>query len=132
MIALMCDEPEAPHKVTLIESDQRKCAFLRTVLRETGVPATVITERIEKAAPQQADILSARALADLSHLFDFAERHLRASGTALFPKGARWEKELNSAQESWSFDCEVVKSITDPEAVILKIGELKRVGPHTP
>ena len=132
VIALICDEPETPQKTTLIESDQRKCAFLRTVLRETGVQAAVITDRIEKATPQNADVLSARALADLSLLFEFADRHLKASGTAVFPKGARWEKELKSAQESWSFDCEVVKSITDPEAVILKIGELKRVGSHTP
>ncbi len=132
VIALMSAEPEAPEKVTLIESDQRKCAFLRTVLRETGVSATVVTERIEKAVPQNADVLSARALADLSLLCGFGERHLSASGAAVFPKGARWEKELQSAQESWSFDCEVVKSITDPEAVILKIGELKRVGSHTP
>lgn len=132
VVAMMCAEPEAPQKVTLIESDQRKCAFLRTVLRETGVSATVITDRIEKADAQNADVLTARALADLSMLCEFAERHLLPTGTALFPKGARWEKELQSAQESWSFDCEVVKSITDPEAVILKIGELKRVGSHTP
>ncbi|WP_412551342.1 16S rRNA (guanine(527)-N(7))-methyltransferase RsmG [Shimia sp. MIT910701] len=132
VIALMAAEPEAPQKMTLIESDQRKCTFLRTVLRETGVSGTVITDRIEKAAPQNADVLSARALADLSLLCEFADRHLTATGTAVFPKGARWQKELNSAQESWLFDCEVVKSITDPEAVILKIGELKRVGSHTP
>ncbi|CUH51471.1 16S rRNA (guanine(527)-N(7))-methyltransferase RsmG [Shimia marina] len=132
VIALMQQEPEAPKKVTLIESDQRKCAFLRTVLRETGVQATVISERIEKATPQNADVLSARALADLSLLFDFAERHLKASGQAVFPKGARWEKEVETAQKSWSFECQVVKSITDPEAVILKVGEIKRVGSHTP
>ncbi len=132
VVALMADEPEAPQKITLIESDQRKCAFLRTVLRETGMEASVVTDRIEKAAPQNADVLSARALADLSLLCEFAERHLHTSGTAVFPKGARWQKELQSAQKSWSFDYEVVKSITDPEAVVLKIGDLKRVGSHTP
>lgn len=132
VIALMAQEPDAPKKVTLIESDQRKCAFLRTVLRETGCQATVITERIEQASPQGATVLSARALADLALLFEFAERHLQATGTAVFPKGARWQKEITAAQESWSFDHEVVKSITDPEAVILKVGEIKRVGSHAP
>lgn len=132
VVALMEGEPDAPQKVTLIESDQRKCAFLRTVLRETGVKASVLTERIEKAPPQEADILSARALADLPLLFDFAERHLSPDGTALFPKGASWQKELKSVQESWSFDCEVVKSITDSQAVILKVGELKRDGSNAP
>lgn len=132
VVALMEGEPDAPQKVTLIESDQRKCAFLRTVLRETGVKASVLTERIEQAPPQDADILSARALADLPLLFDFAERHLSVGGTALFPKGASWQKELKSVQESWSFDCEVVNSITDSQAVILKVGELKRDGSNAP
>ncbi|MGX9352445.1 16S rRNA (guanine(527)-N(7))-methyltransferase RsmG [Shimia sp. W99] len=127
VVALMSAEDNAPQTVTMIESDLRKCTFLRTVLRETGVKAKVITERIEKADPQGADILSARALADLTTLFSFAERHLSTGGTALFPKGANWEKEVKVARESWSFDLEVVQSITEPEAVILKVGDLERV-----
>ncbi len=132
VVALMAGEAEAPKKVTLIESDQRKCAFLRTVLRETGIQAAVLTQRIEQADPQNADVLSARALADLPLLLEFSERHLRQGGIGLFQKGARWEKELKSAQESWSFNCEVVQSITESQAVILKVGELTRVGSHTP
>lgn len=127
VVALMCDEPGAPEKVTLIESDQRKCAFLRTVLRETGVQATVLTKRIEEADPQIADVLSARALADLSMLFEFTDRHMGADGLALFPKGANWRKEVDAAKESWSFQVDAVQSKTEPQAVILKIGELQRV-----
>lgn len=127
VIAIMAAETNSPTKLTMIESDQRKCAFLRTVLRETGVTATVITKRIEQAEPQNASILSARALADLDLLFSFAERHLSETGTALFPKGATWEKELRKAEESWSFNHEVITSKTEAEAVILKVGEIRRV-----
>ena len=127
VIAILAEESRSPSAVTLIESDQRKCAFLRTVLRETGVKGTVIAARIEQADPQGADVLSARALADLSLLFFFAERHLDASGTMLFPKGVTWEKELRSAQESWSFSHEVITSKTEPNSVILKIKDLRRV-----
>lgn len=127
VVALMSDEPNAPQNVTLIESDQRKCAFLRTVLRETGATATVLTKRIEQADPQNASVLSARALADLSLLNEFAERHLSKDGLALFPKGANWQKEVAAAKESWSFQVDAVQSKTEPQAVILKIGELQRV-----
>lgn len=127
VVALMADETNAPQKVTLIESDQRKCAFLRTVLRETGVEATVLTKRIEQADPQDATVLSARALADLSLLFDFADRHMGKDGLALFPKGANWQKEVAAAKESWSFQVDAIQSKTEPQAVILKIGELQRV-----
>ncbi len=113
-------------KVTLIESDQRKCAFLRTVLRETGVQGNVISERIEKTLPQNADILSARALANLSTLLEFAELHLAEDGICIFPKGENWEKEVTNARRSWSFSMETRTSLTDPNAVILKIGDLRR------
>lgn len=127
IIAILAQEKNPDAKVTMIESDQRKCAFLRTVLRETGTPGDVIAKRIEAAEPQDADILSARALADLSTLFGFAERHLSKGGLGLFPKGVTWEKELKAAHESWSFQAEVIKSETESGAVILKVEGLSRV-----
>jgi 16S rRNA (guanine527-N7)-methyltransferase len=127
VIAILANERNPGAKITMIESDQRKCAFLRTVLRETGVSGQVIAKRIEAAEPQKADILSARALADLKTLFGFAERHLSKGGTALFPKGVTWEKEMKDAQESWSFEAEVIRSETETGAVILRVEGLTRV-----
>lgn len=127
VIAIMSAETGTPKQTTLIESDQRKCAFLRTVLRETGVSGNVISKRIEQADPQGATVLSARALADLNLLFSFAERHLGVGGTMLFPKGVTWQKELQAAQESWSFSHDVITSKTEPNSVILKVKDLRRV-----
>jgi 16S rRNA (guanine527-N7)-methyltransferase len=127
VIACLAADSAPEMKMMLIESDQRKAAFLRTVARETGVRATVLVERAEIAAPQEADILSARALGDLTGLLGFAERHLRLGGTALFQKGINWEKEVSDALTTWSFEHEVIKSKTEPGAVILKIGGATRV-----
>ena len=66
VIAAMVEEPRAPGKVTLVESDQRKCAFLRSVIREAGLSATVIAARIEEVPPLSATVISARALAPLA------------------------------------------------------------------
>lgn len=127
VVAILNEDAGRPWNVTMMESDIRKCTFLRTVLRETGVQAQVITARIEKAEPQGADIISARALADLDTLFDFSERHLHVSGQALFPKGVNWKKEVQVAENSWSFSAEAIKSETQEGAVILKVGEITRV-----
>ena len=127
VVAILSMDDNSEFETTLIESDQRKCAFLRTVLRETGVCGRVLAKRIEEADPQHADILSARALAELGLLFTFAERHLSKGGTMLFPKGVTWEKELHAAQESWSFSHEVITSKTEPNSVILKVKDLRRV-----
>lgn len=127
VVAILNAERRVPFQVTMMESDVRKCSFLRTVLRETDVSGAVITSRIEQADPFGASVLSARALADLSLLFEFAERHLAPDGICLFPKGVRWKKEIESAEESWSFQTEVINSVTQEGAVILKVGELARV-----
>ena len=127
VVACIASEKSPATLFTLIESDQRKSAFLRTVIRETGVNATVLTERVESAAKQNANTLSARALADLDQLLEYTERHLAESGTALFPKGQTWEKEVETARSRWSFECEAIKSITESGAVILKIKGALRV-----
>lgn len=113
-------------KLTLVESDQRKSAFLRTAARETGAQLTVLSKRIEQVEPLNADILSARALTDLSGLLGFAQRHLSSSGTALFPKGATWEKELAQAQREWKFSVTPITSITEPSSVVLRIQGVSR------
>ena len=126
VVAIHAREHWPDTRFTLIESDQRKCTFLRTTIRELSLNATVLTRRIEEAPPQQADILSARALADLSDLLAFAERHLAPDGYALFQKGARWENEVLTARQAWTFRNEAIKSCTQDEAVILKIEGVSR------
>jgi 16S rRNA (guanine527-N7)-methyltransferase len=127
VVAILGTEGGRNLDVTMIESDQRKCQFLRTVLRETGSKGTVLNERIELSKPQHADVISARAVADLSTLFGFAERHLADDGICLFPKGITWQKEITKAQESWSFEYEAIRSKIEPNAVILKVGDIRRV-----
>lgn len=127
VVALFASTELPDLTVTLIESDQRKAAFLRNAARECQATCTVLSKRIEQVEPQCADILSARALADLAKLLEFSERHLKPDGTALFPKGITWEKEVEDARLKWSFDIEVIKSITEPNASILKIKGVTRV-----
>lgn len=127
VIAILASQLRPDLRVTLVESDKRKAAFLRTAAQELGVEAKVIASRIEEVPPLRADVLSARALASLTVLLGFAERHLLPSGTALFPKGARHAQEVSEALAMWRFDVQNIPSLTDPEAVILQIRGLARV-----
>lgn len=125
--AIMSKTEGSTRHFTFIESDQRKCAFLRTAIRELGLTAKVYTERIEVLEPQHADILTARALADLSALLCFADRHLSPDGVAIFPKGANWKAEVTAANRVWSYQYEAVKSTTNSAAAVLKIKDIKIV-----
>lgn len=127
VVAILAEDFDTRQHVTLIESDIRKATFLRTVVRELGLSATVEASRIEAVDPMNADVLSARALASLDHLLGFAERHMKPDGTALFFKGETWEKEVEEAQRSWSFSFVAHRSRTDPKAAVLEIKGIKRV-----
>lgn len=124
VIAAIAEGQGADLSVTLIESDQRKATFLRQAAREVAPRTRVLTDRIESAPPQNADTLSARALADLPALLGFARRHLSKDGTALFPKGANWKQEVEQARKDWHFDLTVHPSTTDPAGAILAVRAL--------
>ncbi|MEX0317667.1 MAG: 16S rRNA (guanine(527)-N(7))-methyltransferase RsmG [Ruegeria sp.] len=124
--AILAREYWPDTKFTLVESDQRKSAFLRSAARECEANCTVISRRIEAIEPLAADILSARALADLPMLLSYCDRHLAPTGTALFPKGVSWKKEVEEARKEWRFDATPITSETEPQAVILKIEGVSR------
>jgi 16S rRNA (guanine527-N7)-methyltransferase len=127
VIALITADTPNPVEMTLVESDRRKAAFLSTVSRETGVPMIIQAARIEAVAPQNADTVSARALAPLVRLCSFAERHLAPHGAALFLKGGHYDAEIAEARRTWSFALDVRRSSTDPAGVVLIMKDLRRV-----
>ncbi len=127
IVAIVAFEKNPTAQHVLIESDLRKCTFLRTVIRELGLTASVLNERIELAEPQEADVMSARALATLDKLFGFAERHLLPSGCAIFPKGKMAPEEICEAERNWKFSYRSVQSTTNPEASILVCRNIERV-----
>lgn len=113
---------KAPLTVSLVESDQRKSAFLRTVIRELSLQnVSIMTGRIENVPPLAANFVSARALAPLSVLLSMVQRHMHQDGTAIFLKGRSWKAECDEARNEWRFDVTSFPSKTDPDAAILKI-----------
>lgn len=124
--AILAAETSPDTKFTLIESDQRKSAFLRNAVRLCNLNATILAERIESVAPQGADVISARALSDLTTLLGYGERHASADCTMIFPKGKSWGKEVDDARTAWNFELETARSKTEPEAVLLIIKGVSR------
>lgn len=126
VVAVLAAEKAPDLRVTCIESDIRKCEFLRTVARETGVPFGILSRRIEDSPPQNADYLSARALVALDTLLSHAERHLSPDGTALFLKGKSWQDEVAEARRNWRFDMTTQASRTQDGAALLKVRNIVR------
>lgn len=126
VIAILAAEKHPGLRVTLVEADLRKAAFLTTAAQRTGLATKVCARRLESLDPLRADVVSARALAPLARLLGHAERHLAHGGRAIFPKGAAHEAEIREALERWRFSVQKHPSRTDPEAVVLCIGDIAR------
>jgi 16S rRNA (guanine527-N7)-methyltransferase len=109
-------------KIDLVESNQKKSAFLREAIRILGVPAIVHARRIEDfvaATVQSFDVVTARALAPLEKLIEYASPLLKTGAIGLFPKGQDVEAELTAASKSWTIEADLVPSVTDPQARIV-------------
>jgi 16S rRNA (guanine527-N7)-methyltransferase len=116
--------------VTLIEADARKAAFLGEAGRHMGLakPPRVVVGRIEAAPPARADVVTARALAPLGQLLDWASRHRTDTAICLFHKGKGWQSELTEAMKNWDIPCQPLTSVTERDAVILRIGAYTPAG----
>ena len=115
---------QAGARVHLIESDQRKAAFLRAVSRETGAPVEVHAERIEKALPllaERIEAVSARALAPLDRLVEMARAPLEKGAKGVFLKGEEWADELTAAKRVGNFSFETVQSRTHARARLIVV-----------
>lgn len=119
--------------IHLVESVGKKCTFLNTVIRETGLRDAGITinvhnGRIEQVLPKldMPDVVSARALASLDKLLTMSAMFLTRGATGVFPKGRDHQIELELAERYWQFECETTISPFEADSVILKITGLKR------
>ena len=89
-------------KIHLVESDQKKCTFLREVsmLSETNI--TVHNSRIENLEYFDVELITARALAPLNKLIDYAEAFVNKSSTKntppkmLFLKGKSYRQDISN------------------------------------
>jgi 16S rRNA (guanine527-N7)-methyltransferase len=112
--------------VDLVESDARKCAFLREAARITATPVTVRNARIEAVPADIADVVTARGCAPLDRLLVLGQRFTGPGTVCLFPKGEQAAQELAAARSSWDFDIASHESLTDPRGVVLCLTRIAR------
>ena len=127
VVAILAADVLPDLRVSLVESDRRKAVFLSEVIRHLRLSASVHAVRIEDLPAQNADVVSARALAPLAALCGLALRHLRTGGTCAFLKGAQADAEIFEARKIWRFDLDRSESVTDSRSSILFLKGLAHV-----
>jgi 16S rRNA (guanine527-N7)-methyltransferase len=112
--------------VELVESDARKCAFLREAARIAEAPVAIRNTRIEALAPQSVDIVTARGCAPLDKLLVLAQGFTGPQTTCLFLKGERAAEELTAARRAWTMTASLHPSRSDPRGVIVALEQIAR------
>ena len=114
----------------LIESNGKKAAFLREVIRQTGATAKVHQARIEDwtavHSKLEVKLITSRALAPLPQLLAYSEPFFQSGAIALFHKGQDVDKELAEAHKGWILDAVRHQSVTDPSGSLLEIRTARR------
>jgi 16S rRNA (guanine527-N7)-methyltransferase len=113
--------------VWLIDSLQKRCRFLQTVVDALSLPATVIWGRAEQQA-LKVDVVTARAVAPMEKLLGYAQPYLQRGAQGLFLKGEKAELELRDAAKVWQVEAELSVSRSDPRGRIVTVRSLKRRG----
>ncbi|CAF26813.1 16S rRNA (guanine(527)-N(7))-methyltransferase RsmG [Bartonella quintana] len=126
VIAIFLKTKKAGH-IDLVESNGKKIAFLRTVISQLNLPATVHHCRIEDVYQKikKPDVITARGLACLDELLQLIFPLLTQKTIALLQKGRDYAIEITNASANWQFDLLKHKSKIDKNSVILEISHVR-------
>lgn len=112
--------------ITLVEPRRLRTDFLercRVALALRNV--TIVTGKAEQLTGS-FEVITARAVASLSKLFEIGSPLMSKEGRWVLPKGRSAEMELEQARATWQGDFRLVPSQTDPEARILVAENVRR------
>ena len=113
--------------VWLIDSLQKRCRFLQTIVDDLDLPATVVWGRAEEQA-LKVDVVTARAVAPMEKLLGYAQPYLSRGAQGLFLKGEKAEAELQEATKAWHVEAELSVSRSDPRGRIVTVRSLRPRG----
>jgi 16S rRNA (guanine527-N7)-methyltransferase len=118
LILAACGVPD----VHLIESNGRKCTFLREAARLMGCAVTVHAARLDAVSlDQPARVVTARALTAMDGLLEHAARFQGPATHCLFLKGQDVVIELTEAAKSWNIRYRLEDSLSDPSGHIVVV-----------
>jgi len=106
--------------VTLVEPRRLRADFLHRAAESLSLKAKIVLGKAERAGGKY-DVITARAVANLSQLLEISAHLSTRKTTWVLPKGRNAERELADAQQAWQGAFHVERSVTDPESRIVVV-----------
>lgn len=111
--------------VTLIESDERKVAFLLQATKCSNNKINIINDRIENIV-LECDILTSRAFASLEKIFAYT-KNIVVKDKYLLLKGQGYQEEIDNVKKKWLFYHLTYDSMTSNNSKIIEISNLEKI-----
>ena len=117
--------------INVVESDEKKCIFMREVSRLSNTKITIHNCRIENLTFINPELITSRALASLSKLVNYAEIHMKKNKEGkkiipklLFLKGKNFSDELVELEKIRKIELKIYPSITSEYGKVIYINKV--------
>lgn len=106
VLAIWAAEAEPQMHITLVDTVQKKTAFLTQVKAELQLGnVSVVHARVEQLpVEQQYDVITSRAFAELNDFIDWSNHLLQEGGKYIALKGVMPQQEIDRLPPGWSVD----------------------------
>ncbi len=113
---------------TLVEPRRLRAEFLNRVKECLKLDAATVLQAKATSVGGKFDAITARAVAPLGKLLAMTIHLSHPDSVWVLPKGKSAKSELAEARLSWQCDATVEQSMTDPEASILVVRDVRAKG----
>ena len=119
-------KPKKPlFKLIFYEKSYHKSVFLKEMTKKFNLNSEIHQKNIFKEKNLCTDVIISRAFKPLPIIFQIAKNNFKNFKYIILFLGKSGKKILDDALETWKFDYEEKRSLTNDESVIVKISNLR-------
>ena len=120
-------KPKKPlFKLIFYEKSYHKSVFLREMTKKFNLNSEIHQKNIFNEKNLCTDVIISRAFKPLPIIFQIAKNNFKNFKYIILFLGKSGKKILDDAFETWKFDYEEKKSLTNDESMIVKISNLRK------
>ena len=126
VLSILMKHKKPQFKVIFYEKSFHKSKFLIDMSKKFNLNTEIHQKNIFEEKNLSTDVIISRAFKPLPIIFEIAEKNFKSFKFIILFLGKTGKKILNGALESWKFDYEEKKSLTNPESIVIKISNLRK------
>ena len=120
-------KPKKPlFKLIFYEKSYHKSVFLKEMTKKFNLNSEIHQKNIFEEKNLCTDVIISRAFKPLPIIFQIAKNNFKSFKYIILFLGRSGKKILDDAFETWKFDYEEKKSLTNDESMIVKISNLRK------